>query len=509
MKLFFNYFVFAVLIVFLAAPVAQAQTDRFPIGEKLTYHISFANFTDAGFLELQTVNREKVGERDAIRLRARLKTTGTVGATLLALENEYNSLIAPENGLPLRIERTLRESIAPTETRRDFVENTIETPNSAHDLLSAVYQIRKMQLAVGSAFPLQVWENNQIYNANARVVKRETVSTPVGAFNAFVVQIHPTNNEKYSRFRFVIRVSDDERRIPISFQIKIPKGEIRAELASVQMILPEVAAPVVVPTPQVIAPPVVVPTPFVAPTPRPTPVPKPYVENQPLAADLPFALGEKLRFDVSRQNQKIAAVQLEVKERKQFLGRDAVMLSATVIESKDPLLSPGTSVVSYIHPEYLTPYRGEIRAGGTLNNFSSQLNFDQIRGSVTTEKGASVEIPIGTYDLLSLAYAFRAFRYDTNKPTANATRDTKAAVFLSGNPVVLTFRPTGREKITVGGTQISTTAIALSTGNPQFDSLNVRLWLSEDARHLPMRLAFNSPFGAIQADLTNFTPVSQ
>ncbi|MDQ4122295.1 MAG: DUF3108 domain-containing protein [Acidobacteriota bacterium] len=503
MKLLFYFFVFLV-ISFPFAVSAQAPTERFPVGEKLTYHITFAHFTDAGFVELQTVARQKIGERDAIHLRARLKTTGLVEATLLSLDSEYNSFIAPDTGLPLRIERTLRESNAPTDIKRDFAENQTTAPTNVHDLISAIYQVRTLPLAVGSAFPLRITENNQNYDADLRVLRKATVSTAVGAFNAFVIQINVPNNEKYNRFRIQMIVSDDERRLPISFQLKHSNGDIRAELASVQIIPPEI------PTPQIIAPnPIATPFPSPVVPPRPNPIaspratPKPYVENQPLAEDLPFALREKLSFDIYRRNQKIGRIEFEITDRKLYYSRDAVNLTAKIIQSSDPLLPAGTAFNSYINPESLTPYRSEMRAGGSLARFGDIYNFDQDRGSVSTQKGKVVEVPVGTYDLLSLAYALRAFKIDAPRDAREIAkaRDTKAALFFGSTAKIVTFKFANRETLDVSGRKIRALQLNITLGDPRTDALGLKLWLSDDAQRLPLRFAFNSPLGEIRADL--------
>lgn len=515
MKLLFYFFAFLV-ISFPFAISAQAPPERFPVGEKLTYHITFANFTDAGFVELHTVAREKVGEREAIHLRARVKTTGLVEATLLALDTEYNSFIAPDSGLPLRIERTLRNEIAPTDIKRDFAENQTVSASSIHDLISAIYQVRTLPLALNSTFPIRVTENDQIYEAELRVLKKATVSTSVGAFNAFVVQVHFANNDKYNRFRLQMLVSDDERRLPVSFQLKHSKGDIRAELASVQILLPEISIPTIATPPIVNNPniPSIVNNPTAPPIQMPgsplrpnsaIPTAKPYVENQPLAADLPFALKEKLIFDVYRKNQKIGAIQFEIPDRKLYFSRDAVNLTARIIQSSDPFLPQGSTFTSYINPESLTPYRSELRAGGTLSRFGDVYNFDQDRGAVTTEKGKTVEVPNGSYDLLSLAYALRAFKIEMprDKKEILKARDTRAVLFIGSSAKIVSFKFANREIVDLGGKKINALQLNLTIGDPSIDALGFKLWLSDDAQRRPLRFSFNSPLGEIRAELNN------
>jgi ribosomal protein L25 (general stress protein Ctc) len=163
------------------------------------------------------------------------------------------------------------------------------------------------------------------------------------------------------------------------------------------------------------------------------------------------------------------------------------------------LLAPGTSFTSYIHPESLTPYRSEMRAGGTLSKFGDVYNFDQERGAITTEKGKVVEVPNGTYDLLSLAYALRAFRIE-------GKNGTRAAVFYGSSAKIISFKLDKRETINVAGKQIKTVQLSLSLGEPRADALGLKLWLSDDVQRVPVRFSFNSPLGEIRAEMTNYLP---
>ncbi|HEX8399836.1 MAG TPA: DUF3108 domain-containing protein, partial [Pyrinomonadaceae bacterium] len=183
-----------------------------------------------------------------------------------------------------------------------------------------------------------------------------------------------------------------------------------------------------------------------------------------------------------------------IADRKLYFTRDAVNLTAKIVQSFDPFLPTGSSFTSYINPESLTPYRSEMRAGGSLSRFGDLYNFDQERGTVTTEKGKTVEVPIGTYDLLSLAYALRAFRIET-------TRDTKAALFFSSSAKIVSFKLAKREIVDISGKKIKAVQLNLTLGDPRSDSLGLKLWLSDDAQRRPLRFSFSSPLGEIRAEL--------
>ncbi len=216
---------------------------------------------------------------------------------------------------------------------------------------------------------------------------------------------------------------------------------------------------------------------------------------------MPFALGEKLRFEVSRGAQKIGVLNFEIAERKFLNSRDSVRLTATAQPAAGSnIFTAIDKIESLIDPNYLVPFRHETKLAGALAGYNQILTFDQERGAVTNAQNQRAEAPVGTHDVLSFIYALRAFRFNV---LVKGTQDTRAAVFLSGAPVVVTLRPTS-EVIEFNGKKVNALAIAAATGNPQIDSLGLRLWLSDDARRLPLKFTVNTPQGAITANLINF-----
>ncbi|MEP6925297.1 MAG: DUF3108 domain-containing protein [Pyrinomonadaceae bacterium] len=500
--LFFIWVFFALLLTSTAR--AQTTAQSFPTGEKLTYNLSFATFNDAGTIELYAAGRERLTERDVNVIRAKVRTTGIVQSTLIDLNDDLTTYIDPETNLPIRAERILYNDGKKSEARRDFPENQLvnqlaspSVPDTnVYDLLSAIYQIRRLDFNNTAIQSLKIWESEKFYNAKLQVTGRENVSTSIGANNAFVIQISG-DDKVFNRYKAKIYISDDERHLPVLISLKLPQGELRAELVSVEILQTEpLVAVVIQPTPE--------PTPVGIPTPRPPrvqPTPKPYFDNQPLDADLPFALGEKLDFEVLRAGQKIGNVRFEVRERKQFAGRDSVQLAVTAQPvNNSNVFTAGDKMESYIDPNYLVPFRHEIKLGGGLANFNQSLSFDQERGAVTNERGVEVGIPIGTFDALSFVYALRAFRFSLVQKDA---ADTRAAVFLSGAPIIVTLKPR-REIIEFGGKKLNVIALRIITDNPQIDSLGLSLWLSDDARRLPLKFICNTPLGAVQANLIKF-----
>lgn len=468
-----------------AAAVNNAAPFR--VGERLSYNVSFGKITDAAYAEIYVVSRGKLSGREAVELQGKFKTTNLVSAFYL-LDEIRVTFASAETGLPLYFKIISNEGIMPKETAKNFLEN----PTAYHDLLTAIYQARNLNGTGSVSFQ----ENDRIYNAVFQTTGTEKVKTDAGEFETNVSSVQSTFLDEAGMRELRINFSSDEARMPVLIRFKTQKGEFRASLASVQTILPETQ---VEPTPVVA---IVTPTPATIQTPRPTPTATPYIENQPLPQELPFNLGETLSYRVTSQNQNIGTVTLQAKERKQFGNRDALLLTATVTApgQQRGILNVGDSIRSHVDPVSLAPMNVELRLTGGLNAYNQTVQFEQATG-FALDNANRIEIPVGTHSLLSLAYAIRSFSLAQSKNSVNPVNDTRVALFAGNKHHVLILRPSTIEIIEFQGTRMPAQVVAITTGNPEIDRLNLKIWLSVDERRLPLRFVA----GAYQADLQSVT----
>ncbi len=96
-----------------------------------------------------------------------------------------------------------------------------------------------------------------------------------------------------------------------------------------------------------------------------------------------------------------------------------------------------------------------------------------------------------------MIYAIRSFNLKPSKDEKNPVNDTRVAVFLGSDANVFVLRPSNAEIINLKGDKISAQLISVATGDPQIDSLNLRLWLGLDDKRVPLRFTL----GSYQADL--------
>ena len=470
---------------------AQIQTKvqtlpptPFRIGERLTYNISFANINNAAYAETHVVSRGKLGEKDAVELHSKIKTNELVSAFYL-IDETRTTFAASDSGLPLYIRKTSNVEVTPKETLSNYTVN----PTAYNDLLTVIYQSRN----AGGNGSFSFQEDDKIYNAVfAGTGKNEKFKNAAGDFETSVSSVESTFLTENGIKNFTVNYTTDEARIPVLMRFRTAKGLFRAEIASVQMTEPETAAETI---------PNASPPPRLQATPKPVVTPTPYIENQPLSKDLPFTLGETLEYQVTNGGQSIGLVALQAKERKQFSGLDSLLLTATVTgtQPNQTIFKLNDVIQAQVNPESIAPLQIELKLNGALNTFSQQILFDQRTGLAISNKGSQIEIPVGTHSILSLAYAVRSFNLKPSKDLTNPVNDTRVAVFLDAKAYVFTLRPATAAIINLRGETVSAQLISINTGNPAIDQYNLRLWLSNDEKRLPLRLSF----GTYQADLVS------
>ncbi|HYO99872.1 MAG TPA: DUF3108 domain-containing protein [Pyrinomonadaceae bacterium] len=490
-----------------SAPAVAAPGDFSPApyltGEKLTYNVSFSNFTTAGHVELFNAGRGRFFERDGIELRARVQTVGVVRAALYSIDNEYTAYVDPQTGLPFRtrvrnLEGGAAGAAAQTSTLANQPAPALEATPATYDFLSALYRMRALPLAVGTTYRLSAQGEGRQYETEVRVTGRETVKTAAGSFNAVVAQLRVRDNSAANDYRPRIYFSDDERHLPVLLTAKLKTGELRVELASSELL-----RPVLPPGAVANAEPPAAATPTPA---RVSTVPLPGGDgaaaagaNSEAPSDLPFKVGEQLNFSffLGTSTQPVGVATYHVRARNKFAGRDGLWFSASMfttgaLQSVFPVTD---KIETYVDVKTLLPFRSQLQIREGNHRLQGVVSIDQERGAATVTDGSSIEVPVGTYDLVSVIYAMRSF--DLAPPKRNAV-----SLLINKRPRTLFINSLRRETIELGGKRIPAFQLALATDEPQGDRFQLRLWVGADSRRLPLRLTATTPLGPVRADLS-------
>ena len=459
----------------------------FRIGERLTYTVSFERYTDVAFVEMAVVSRGRLGDRDAVELRSKIKTFDILNAAFYSVDESRVVFAGAESGMPLYVTKILNNSVTP----REYITDYLNTPAVNLDLLSLIYKVRTS----GPVGTFSFFENEKLYTVNFIPGAAENVRVAAGQFDTTVTSIESEYLKENGMSGLKINFTNDSDHIPVLIRFRTSKGAFKVELSGVQVKEPKVIEPHISPTPAG--------TPKSVPTPKPVLTPAPYINNLPLSDELAFQLGETLDYRVTAANRAIGTVRLQARERKQYQGLDSLELVAEVISAEpgNPLLTMRDSMVAQVSPETLAPYKFDIKTGGPMKWLDQSVSFDQSSG-VITSGAKSFDAPVGTHSLLSLIYALRSFNLKRSGDRSAPVNDTRVSVFWNGKQTVFSLRPSDAELIDFRGEKVSAQMISI-TSNDSLINFSLKVWLSNDARRQPLRFVI----GTYQADLFAETTV--
>lgn len=473
----------------------------YKVGERLTYIVSYSNFPAAAHIEVQVVSRGTFFGREAIQLHGHVETTDVVNVALLALNNDYTTFVDPLTGLPFRSQLVVRDAISSNDTFHEFNQpaGTAAIPSKqitvpgTHDFLSAFYRARALPLADGASYNFKVRGETEEYQIELRVTGRQNVKTNVGSFNTIATQIRVLNNSRVNGYRIRVLFSDDDRHVPVLITAKVGDGEIRAELAGSGFVEPP--APTATPTP--------------APRPTATPLPRqgvPPDETPARNENWPFTIGEQLNYQVfiGNTNTPAGVATFQVKSRSKFFDKDGLLLTvkAQTTGAAARLFVANDQINTYVDPKALLPYRSELNLVEGQRRKNETLTINQDRGAVTTNNNKRIEIPVGTHDYLSFFYAVRTFNLAPPRRSA-------ISILVENNAKTLFISSIKREIIELGQQKISAILLSLTTDDAQSDKYQIRMWVSDDRRRLPLRITANTEIGPLRADLVILPTNSQ
>lgn len=493
----------AILILALALPVgaqngghAISQT-AYRVGERLTYNVSYSSFPSAAHAEFEVVARGSFYGRDAIHLRAHLETTGVVNVALFALNNDYVTYIDPETGLPFRSQETARDALSSAQAGREFpqpagneaIPGKVRALAGTFDFLSAFYRARALPLHDGAEYNLMVRSEGVDYQVQLEVVGRQTVRTNVGSFETIVTEVKANSRLKNVKIYF----SNDERHVPVLFTGRVNSGDLRAELAASEMIAPP---PTVAKS---TSPPVVPNAESTTPT-AATPV-APLVEGE-----WPFPLNEQLNYQVfvGPGSMAMGTATFQVRGRSKHFDRDGIFLTVTAqtTNAAARLFVARDQIDSYVDPKGLMPYRTVLNLVEGKRRLNSTLITNQETGIVVVDNNTRIEVPVGTHDILSFFYALRLFNL-------SPTKRSSIPVLVENKLKTVHVTSMKRETIDLGTRKIPAIALMITTDDPEPDKYQLRLWISDDSRRLPLRFAATTQLGPLRADLAILPTTNQ
>lgn len=241
------------LIASLLAPlIGSSITAAAPLaiqpGEKFTYRLAWGPFRKAASLEI-VADQDPDSTDNHTRITTHTATRGMIRA-LYRFDGWGEFIYEPEAGRLMRAEAWTETSSKKTqatltldyERRIANYEDHLRPARSlelaipeaqAFDFLTTLMQTRSWDIQLGEDFPVPVYFDDELYDLVISVEERAQIKTPLGLREALlIVPRMPVEPKGMFEDGGEIRVwiSDDELRLPLKFEVKVPVGTAMALL---------------------------------------------------------------------------------------------------------------------------------------------------------------------------------------------------------------------------------------------------------------------------------------
>ena len=110
-----------------------------------------------------------------------------------------------------------------------------EIEGTTHDLVSGVYTLRMLPLAVGKTFHLKISDSGLVYDVPVKVTAREMQKTEIGKVMCFRVepQVFGPGRLIENDGTMIIWITDDARRLPVRSRVNASVGKIDIKIQSI------------------------------------------------------------------------------------------------------------------------------------------------------------------------------------------------------------------------------------------------------------------------------------
>ena len=248
--------IFAAGFVFAGSTFAQPSPPPFDEGETLTYEGKVSKIIQGIAVADLTFTVDRAEGSDFL-IKAEAKSKGTLLKLFrFSFLQRFESTIDDRD---FRVIRTVKhdvqkERVRDSEALFDYGDKRVtwretdpkepmkparriasEIEGTTHDLISGVYSLRMLPLAVGKTFTLKVSDSGLVYDVPVKVTGREMQKTEIGKVMCFRVEpaVFGPGRLVEGKGSMVIWITDDARRIPVRSQVNASIGKIEIKIRSV------------------------------------------------------------------------------------------------------------------------------------------------------------------------------------------------------------------------------------------------------------------------------------
>ena len=224
-----------------SGPVQMASYSR----EKLSYDIYWMGIY-AGKAVLEAENKNGI-----FRITSRVQSAPVISA-FYKVEDFAESIVT--NGLPFKLRLKLQEGTHTSDKETVFdmgnrkvtfinylkgKKKEYDIPNdSVWDILSGFYFLRTLKLDAGKTAYVDIFDSNKFFRAEVNILKKEMLQIPgIGEVSTLLIKPELKSEGLFKKTGDIfIWLTDDDRKIPVRVETKIPVGNVVAELKGIEII---------------------------------------------------------------------------------------------------------------------------------------------------------------------------------------------------------------------------------------------------------------------------------
>lgn len=248
-----------VFLVFVSALVSLAQTAKtkpFGVGETLAYEGKFSKIIKGISVVDLSFKIERAGDAKNYLVKSEARSKGTLLKLFrFSFFQQFSSMIDADRFRILKTVKrdTQKDRVRDSEAIFDYADRRVtyvetdprdstlpprkiasEISDNTHDLVSAVYSLRLLPLAVGRSFDVFISDSGLLYKIPVRVTAREQQKSMLGKTWCFRIEpeIFGANRLIEKDGDMTIWITDDARRLPVRAQINSDIGRIEVKLKS-------------------------------------------------------------------------------------------------------------------------------------------------------------------------------------------------------------------------------------------------------------------------------------
>ena len=219
--------------------------ESFGLGETLNYDVSYGFLTAGRATMAIDPALQFMNDHKCFHVAFDVASLSSFD-WLYKVRDHYDTYIDIDGIYPVRFEQHIREG----KYKRDFSatfdqtahtvsttdNSTYQVPEFVHDILSAYYFVRTLDLKSmhkDDVVHLSNFYKNKTHELDVRILGRQQVEVEAGTFKCVVIEPLVKEGGLFkSEGRIVIWLSDDDRKIPVKVSTKVVIGSIDAVLTS-------------------------------------------------------------------------------------------------------------------------------------------------------------------------------------------------------------------------------------------------------------------------------------